>query len=117
MDYPQTIAVLLNSAIFLAVIELVRRNLLKIRYSLIWIAASLTMVALSWRPVLHLMARITGIEYPPSFLFMFAIVFLIILLLDFSTAISSLSEKNTRLAQEIGVLKNRLEKIEHKIPL
>jgi hypothetical protein len=50
-----------------------------------------------------------GIYYPPSFLFLLAIGFLIVLLLHFSTVISSQSDQNKRLAQEIGILKARFE--------
>jgi len=45
-------------------------------------------------------------------LFLLAIAFLIVLLLHFSTIISSLSDHNKRLAQEIGVLKSRLDRVE-----
>jgi hypothetical protein len=115
VDYLQTTAIAVNAAIFFTVIELIRRNRLKERYSLMWLTASVTMIVFSWRAILHSVSKIIGIAYPPSFLFLLAILFLVILLLHFSTVISSLSEKNQRLAQEIGILKNRLGIIEDKI--
>ena len=115
MDYLQTTAIVVNAAIFFTVIELIRRNRLKERYSLMWLTASVAMIVFSWRAILHSVSEIIGIAYPPSFLFLLAILFLVILLLHFSTVISSLTEKNVRLAQEIGILKNRLKTIEREI--
>ncbi len=109
----QVIAIIVSASIFLIVIELIRRNHLKERYSLIWLAASIVLMVFSvWRKLLDFVALSMGIYYPPSFLFLLALAFLILLLLHFSTIISSLTEKNSRLAQEIGMLKNRLDDIE-----
>ena len=104
-----------SGLIFLMVIELIRRNHLKERYSLIWLATSIVLIIFSlWRPLLHFIALKLGIYYPPSFLFLLAIGFLIVLLLHFSTVISSQSDQSKRLAQEIGILKSRLSKIENR---
>ena len=104
-----------SGLIFLMVIELIRRNHLKERYSLIWLATALVLIIFSlWRPLLHFIALKLGIYYPPSFLFLLAIGFLIVLLLHFSTVISSQSDQSKRLAQEIGILKSRLSKIENR---
>jgi len=115
VDYLQITAIILNSTIFIVVIELIRRNRLKERYSLIWLTASVAMIVFSLRWTLHSVAKIAGITYPPSFLFLMAILFITILLLHLSVVISSLSEQNKSLAQEIGILKNRLNSIENKI--
>ena len=113
MDLVQIIAIGVSGLIFIMVIELIRRNHLKERYSLIWLAASVVLLVFSsWRGLLHFISLRLGIYYPPSFLFLLAIGFLIILLLHFSTVISSQSDQNKRLAQEIGVLKSRLDRME-----
>jgi hypothetical protein len=115
MDIVKIIAIGTSGFIFLMVIELIRRNRLKERYSLIWLAASIALMVFSvWRGLLHFIALKLGIYYPPSLLFLLGIVFLIALLLHFSTVISSQSEQNKRLAQEIGALKSRLLVIERK---
>lgn len=111
----QPIAIGVSIFIFVFVIELIRRNHLKERYSLIWLTTSLVLIIFSvWRRLLDYIALKLGIFYPPSFLFLVAITFLIVLLLHFSTTISSLSEKNKRLAQEMGILKTRLDRLEQE---
>lgn len=114
IDYVKIIALTVNGFIFLFVIELIRRNRLKERYSLIWLAASVVLIIFSsWRGLLHFIALKLGIDYPPSFLFLLSIAFFIALLLHFSTVISSQTDQNKRLAQEIGMLKSRLARIEN----
>ena len=113
MDIVKIIAIAVSGFIFLMVIELIRRNHLKERYSLIWLAASIVLLVFSsWRGLLHFIALKLGIYYPPSFLFLLAIGFLVVLLLHFSTVISSQSDQNKRLAQEIGILRSRLDLLE-----
>jgi hypothetical protein len=113
MDIVKIIAVIVSGFIFFTVIELIRRDHLKERYSLIWLAASMVLIVFSsWRGLLHFIALKLGIYYPPSFLFLLAIGFLVVLLLHFSTVISSQSDQNKRLAQEIGILRSRLDLLE-----
>lgn len=113
MDIVHVISIAVSISILIVVIELIRRNHLKERYSLIWLATAFVLILFSvWRTLLHTIARELGIYYPPSFLFLVAVMFLLVLLLHFSTVISSLSENNKQLAQEIGILKIRLENIE-----
>ena len=113
VDIVKIIAIIVSGLIFFTVIELIRRNHLKERYSLIWLAASIVLIVFSsWRGLLHFIARTLGIYYPPSFLFLLAIAFLLVLLLHFSTVISSQSDQNKRLAQEIGILRSRVERME-----
>jgi len=115
MDIVQVIAITVNIAIFVIVIELIRRSHLKERYSLIWLSASIVMLVFSTsRKLLDLISKMVGIYYPPSFLFLLSITFLLVLLLHFSTVISMLSEKNKRLAQELGIVKTRLDTLEKK---
>ncbi len=110
MDLVQIAAIVASAVIFLVVIELIRRNLLMERYSLIWLAASVVLMVFSfWRGLLHFIARVIGVYYPPSLLFLVAIFFLLVLLLHFSVVLSALSKRNNRLAQEIGMLKERLD--------
>ncbi len=111
MGLVQVAAIAGSAFILFVVIELIRRDYLKERYSLIWLATAVVLIVFSvWRRLLDVVARFFGIYYAPSFLFLLAILFLIILLLHFSTIVSSLSEKNRRLAQEVAMLKAAIEK-------
>lgn len=116
IDLVQIIAIGISVIIFVIVIELIRRNHLKERYSLIWLATAIVLIIFSvWRSLLDVIAGAIGIYYPPSLLFLLAIGFLILLLLNHSVAVSSLTKKNERLAQELGILKTRLKNVEERV--
>jgi len=99
------------SIIFLvAVIELVRKNKLQERYSLLWILMSIVLLILSSTPIIiNTLADWLEIKNPPSFLFLFGLVYLLIYNLHLTTVVSRQSEKITRLAQEIALLKQKVE--------
>lgn len=97
----------------LTVLELVRRRRLQERYSLLWLLTGLVIVLLAaWPDALDMLARLTGIATPVNALFATAAGFIVVVLLHFSTVISRLSEENTRLAQHVGLLYERVRTLE-----
>lgn len=109
MDLMPLLATLVNLVIFGLVIELVRRNRLKERYSLLWIFSTVVMLLFSVsRKFLEFTALSLGIQYPPSLLFLLASVFLIVINIHFSTVISELSDRTTALTQELALLKEQM---------
>lgn len=103
-----TISITFGIAFLFAVITLVRKNKLQERYSLLWILMSIVLLALSSNPFfINTFAKWLDIKNPPSLLFLFGLVYLLIYNLHITTVVSSQSEKITRLAQEIAILKKR----------
>lgn len=112
MDLLQLMAVAGSGLMMLVVVELIRRGRLKERYSLLWLFAGGILILLSSsRHVLEYIARLFGIFYPPSFLFLLAFLFLLLITLHFSVVISGVTEKNKQLAQEIALLRQELREI------
>jgi hypothetical protein len=109
MDLIKILAVLGSSAVLVAVIELIRRGRLKEKYSLLWLFAGGVLLILSMsRGLLEYIALLFGIFYPPSFLFLLAFLFLLLITLHFSVVVSGLSEKNKKLAQEVALLRQEM---------
>lgn len=105
-------ATLVSGAIVFSVIELIRRNKLKEKYSLLWLVSSLVILIFSVsRETLHSIALSIGILYPPSLIFLLAFLFLIVINIHFSTVISELFEKNKNLTQEVALLKKTVKEI------
>lgn len=101
--------------LLLVVLELVRRRRLMERYSLLWIVTGLTLVVFAaWPAALARLSTAAGIAYPPTALFVVAVGFILVVLLHFSTVISRLVERNQRLAQHVGLIEERLERMEHQ---
>jgi hypothetical protein len=103
---------LLSILISLTILISIRKGLLKEKYALIWLFASIVIVTLSlWRKLLDMVAFAFGFYYPPSFLFLIGLGFLLLIALHFSIIFSTLSESNKRLAQELGIVKEELQQI------
>jgi hypothetical protein len=98
------------SALFLLVIfELIRSRRLQERYALLWLITGGVILLLSvWRDALRMVSQQIGIAYPPSALFIIGFLFILVVLLHYSTVISELSERNVRLAQDIALVEERL---------
>jgi hypothetical protein len=115
MDILKILAIIGNSAVLVFVVELIRRGKLKERYSLLWLAAGTILLILSAsRGLLGFFSQLVGIYYPPSFLFLLAFIFLLLITMHFSVVISGLSEKNKKLAQELALLKQELENLHNR---
>ena len=92
------------------VFELIRQRRLQERYALLWFATGLIILVLAlWQGALTRLSELVGIAYPPSALFVLASLFILIVLLHYSTVISRLSEQNVMLAQRVALLENELE--------
>ena len=89
------------------IVELVRQRKLREDYSLLWLATAIVLIILSLsRPLLDQIAALLGVTtYPPAALFLVAIVFLLFILLHFSTVLTRLSRENKEIAQEMALLR------------
>ncbi|HXG75207.1 MAG TPA: DUF2304 domain-containing protein [Gaiellaceae bacterium] len=96
--------------LLLVVLELVRGRRLKERYALLWLATGVVLLVLSaWRDGLNTIAGWLGVStYPPAVLFAVATVFILLVLLHYSTVLSRLTDENVDLAQRIALLEERL---------
>jgi hypothetical protein len=97
--------------LLVAVFELIRSRRLRERYALLWLLTGLVLLALSlWRGGLNTIASWFGVTgYPPAVLFAVGALFVILVLLHYSTVISKLADQNTILAQRLALLESELE--------
>lgn len=112
MDLIKILAIVGSGSVLVAVIELIRRGRLKEKYSLLWLFAGGIMLFLSSsRGLLNYISHLLGVFYPPSVLFLFAFLFLLLITLHFSVVISGLSDKNKKLAQELSLLRQEMQEV------
>ncbi len=102
--------------LLLVVLELIRGRRLKERYALLWLATGVVLLVLSaWREGLNTIAGWLGVgTYPPAILFAAATLFVIVVLLHYSTVLSKLTDENVLLAQKLGLLEERVGRGEAK---
>jgi hypothetical protein len=96
--------------LLLVVFELIRSRRLREQYALLWLATGVVLVVLSaWRDGLNTIAGWLGVRgYPPAVLFAVGLLFVILVLLHYSTVISRLADQNTILAQRLAMLEAKL---------
>ena len=94
------------------VLELIRSGRLRERYAILWLVTGVVLTALSaWRAGLNTIARWFGVStYPPAVLFAVGILFILAVLLHYSTVISRLSDQNVVLAQRLALLEDELNR-------
>ena len=104
-------AAIASLLLLLVVFELIRSRRLRERYALLWLAAGVVLLVLSvWRSSVNTIADWVGVEtYPPAVLFAVASLFVIAVLLHYSTVISRLADQNTILAQKVALLEQQLD--------
>jgi len=101
-------ALIMSLALFAIIIDLVRRKLLRIEYSWLWVLTGVAILALVLTGALNLVANVIGARVPQT-LFFSGVVFLTLINLHYSVAISRLSNQTKNLSQELAVLKHETE--------
>ena len=104
------LATVVSVVLLLVVFELIRSRRLRERYALLWLLTGGVLLALSlWRGGLNTIAGWFGVEtYPPAILGAIGALFILVVLLHYSTVISRLSDQNTILAQRLALLEQQL---------
>lgn len=92
--------------LFVAILELARRRVLRVEYSWLWIASCLTTVLFILRyDLLVNLTDFVGGVVPTSVLFFLCILYLALLCLHYSIRISALTHQVKDLAQEVALLR------------
>jgi hypothetical protein len=103
------VASIVAIALLIVILELIRSRRLQERYAILWLVTGTTILILSvWRSALVEISDLIGIAYPPTALFVLGSLFILVVLLHYSTVISQLSEQNRILAQRLALLESRL---------
>lgn len=112
----QVIAIVLASLVLVVVLELVRKRKLREEYSVVWVLTSLVLLALAieQRLLLWIMA-LFGAQQGNSVLFFCALLFLLLLALQFSIRMSRLTLRNKQLAQRMALLEREVGELTRKL--
>jgi hypothetical protein len=106
-------AAIASLVLLVAVLELVRRRRLREKYALLWILTAIVLLVLSvWRGAVTSIATALGVSYGPTVLFAVGALFVLVVLLHYSTVISALTDRTVMLAQKIASLEQRIDELE-----
>ena len=96
--------------IALVVVFYIRRWRLREEYSLLWLFLSAALIILTIdQGVMEWAADRLHVAYSPAVLFFLALAFVAVMLFHYSLEISRLSDQNRMLAQEMSLLRAKLE--------
>lgn len=108
MTYHQKIfAVIVGVSIFVMILRLVQKKRLNEEYAWLWLVTGAGIVVLVlWYDLLVFFAHLIGAVLPTTALFIFSLLFLMLITLQFSIKISKLSFQMKKLAQEVAILRS-----------
>jgi len=110
---PHRVALMaLSILLVLIVLELVRREHLKERYALLWLATSGTGLVVGVFPQILVWITTTVRFQLLTTLYAISFVYVLAIILVFSVIVSRLAERNRSLAQEVALLSNRISHLE-----
>jgi hypothetical protein len=111
----QIIAIATALAFMFFIFRLIAKGKLREEYSFIWIICTALLLLFSiWRNGLDVIAKLLGIFYAPSLIFLAAIFAIVIFLVHLSVVNSKQHKQIKELTQEMALLKDKLEKEENK---
>jgi hypothetical protein len=109
----RVVAVLVSVVIAAGVLQLVRRRALREEYTPIWLGVAAGLLLLSLRfDLLKSLTRAIGAWTPSSTLFFLGEIFLLAICLNFAVRLSKASVQLKNLAQEVAILRARLDERE-----
>jgi len=105
------IPIILSLLIVISTIELIRRRKLREELAILWILASLVLLAFAVYPnLLWIISRWLGMFYLTTMV-LAGFAFLSMVMIHMATTLSALSAKNSRVAQRLALLEERLSQL------
>lgn len=109
-DNQQIFALVVCVIVFGVTIEMVRTRRLREEYSVLWLLTSCAMFFLVLRYEWLLgLTRLTGAVLPTTTVFLGALVFLLLIVIQFSMKLSSMTDQIKNLAQQNALLQREIE--------
>ena len=97
----------LSAGLFVVIVDLVRRKLLRIEYSWLWVITGVAILLLVLTRLLDVVAGVIGARVPQALFFM-GVLFLTLINVHYSVAISRLTNQAKNLSQELALLKHEV---------
>ena len=108
----QIFALIVSAMVFVIVIDMVRKRRLREEYSVLWLLTSVLMFVLVFRyEWLVSLTDLIGAGLPTTTLFLFSIIFLMLLSVQFCIMISKLTNQMKNLSQENALMRHEIERL------
>ncbi|MDD4387387.1 MAG: DUF2304 domain-containing protein [Clostridia bacterium] len=105
-----SLAIIFSILFLVFVLNLVRRNKLDVKYSVIWIILSILTIIISIKPrFVEIIALKLDVVYTPSLMFLCAVVAVVVYIIHLSVVVTKQNKAIIRLVQELSIINNNLE--------
>ena len=105
----------LSALLILLVLVSVRRDRIRVEYSVSWLIGAVALLVLSRaQRLLHAIADLLGVTYPPFALLLIVGCVFLIIFYRFSTIISGLKDENIALAQRVAILEYHIHSMKNQ---
>jgi hypothetical protein len=105
MDRLMSVLMILSIGLLLMVLSSVRRQHIRVEYSVTWLIAGFILLILSRRPLLvDWLAELLGLEYRPAAILLVTMALFVVVFYRFSIRISELKDANIALTQRLAIL-------------
>src|SRR5687768_13267638 len=112
MERLMNVLTLLSMAIIVQVLWSVRREHIRVEYSVSWLAAAVVMLVLSLNEAfVYWLAQVLGVDSPPVAILMVVLGVFLAVFYRFSLRISALIDANIALAQRVAILEYHLKSL------
>ncbi len=116
---PATLRIVLSVAVicyFIIILYYLKKRMLELRYTLIWLASGVCMGIMVFFPSLLIdFVHLLGIESNMNGLFILCFAFIIAILMMLTAIVSRFAMKVRTLIQEISMLEKRIRELENQI--
>lgn len=115
MERLLSVVAILSGAMIVVVLVSLRREHIRVEYSVSWLTAGVTMLIVSQSaPIRDSLSRLVGIREPAMALLFIAFSVFLLVFYRFSMILSQLKDANIALAQRVAMLQYQLEAIDEK---
>lgn len=112
MERVLTVAAILSLALIVRVLHSLRREHIRVEYSVSWLVAGIAVCVLAqWDWALQFLSSLLGIHYPPAALASIAMGIFLLVLYRISMIVSDLKDNNIALAQKVAILEFELRQL------
>lgn len=106
------LVIALAMGILISTFELIRRRRLWEKYALLWLLTGVVLLVMGLFPTLiYTISKLLGLAHLTTML-LITFLFLLCIVLHFTTVISKQTEQETELAQRLAIMKLRLDRLE-----
>jgi hypothetical protein len=110
MDRLMSVLTVFSVALISLVLLSVRREHIRVEYSVSWLVAGVVLLVLSLnRGLVHWLAALLGVDHPPVAILMIVFCVFLVVFYRFSIRISALKDANIALAQRLAILEYQLK--------